>query len=81
LAVTRDTSSNSAQRLQSKSSNIKLVQGNLDQVEDIFICAQRVASSPIWGVFSVQVRNMFLKFDARRRLKDFLGSCSGWIKP
>ncbi|CAI7659725.1 unnamed protein product [Penicillium manginii] len=55
LAVTRDTSSNSAQRLQSKSSNIKLVQGNLDQVEDIFICAQRVASSPIWGVFSVQV--------------------------
>lgn len=55
LAVTRDASSKSAQKLENKSSNIKLVQGNLDQAEDIFICAKRVTSRPIWGVFSVQV--------------------------
>ncbi|KAJ5396722.1 hypothetical protein N7509_004835 [Penicillium cosmopolitanum] len=55
LAVTRDASSKSAQKLENKSSNIKLVQGNLDQAEDIFICAKRVTSNPIWGVFSVQV--------------------------
>lgn len=55
LAVTRDASSKSAQKLEKKSSNIKLVQGNLDQAEDIFICAKRVTSNPIWGVFSVQV--------------------------
>lgn len=58
LAVTRDASSKSAQKLESKSSNIKLVQGNLDQAEDIFICAKRVTSNPIWGVFSVQVTMM-----------------------
>ncbi|GLB11661.1 hypothetical protein AtubIFM57258_008531 [Aspergillus tubingensis] len=55
LAVTRDSSSASAQRLKQLSSNIKLVEGNLDNPADIFRNARAQTSSPIWGVFSVQV--------------------------
>lgn len=55
LAVTRDASSSGAQKLQAKSSNIKLVEGNLDEPEKIFDDARKATSQPIWGVFSVQV--------------------------
>lgn len=55
LAVTRDASSSGAQKLKAKSSNIKLVEGNLDDVEKIFENAHKASSRPIWGVFSVQV--------------------------
>jgi len=54
LAVTRDTTSASAQKLVAKSSNIKLVQGNLDDPEALFKTAESQVKSPIWGVFSVQ---------------------------
>ncbi|KAE8362536.1 nucleoside-diphosphate-sugar epimerase family protein [Aspergillus caelatus] len=54
LAVTRDAQSNSAQKLLKKSSNIKLVEGNLDRPEDIFRQAQKATTQPIWGVFSIQ---------------------------
>ncbi|GKZ20835.1 hypothetical protein AbraIFM66951_004102 [Aspergillus brasiliensis] len=54
LAVTRDPSSSSAQKLASLSSNIKLVEGDLDNPAVIFRNAQRLATSPIWGVYSVQ---------------------------
>jgi uncharacterized protein YbjT (DUF2867 family) len=56
LAVTRDTKSPSAQKLSQKAPTIKLVEGNLDNPARIFDNAQTVTSSPIWGVFSVQVR-------------------------
>lgn len=55
LAVTRDSSSASAQRLKQLSSKIKLVEGNLDNPADIFRNARAQTSSSIWGVFSVQV--------------------------
>lgn len=55
LAVTRDASSSGAQKLQAKSSNIKLVEGNLDEPEKIFDDARKATLQPIWGVFSVQV--------------------------
>lgn len=55
LAVTRDATSGSAQRLLKKSSKIRLIQGNLADPTALFKTAQEVASSPIWGVFSVQV--------------------------
>lgn len=55
LAVTHDASSGGAQKLQAKSSNIKLVEGNLDEPEKIFDNANKVTSQPIWGVYSVQV--------------------------
>jgi hypothetical protein len=55
LAVTRDASSASAQRLLTKSPKIKLVQGNLAEPSAIFRAAAGVTKSPIWGVFSVQV--------------------------
>lgn len=55
LAVTRDASSDQAQKLQKQSPKIKIVQGNLDEPECIFTNAHKVTSEPIWGVFSVQV--------------------------
>ncbi|GLB12558.1 hypothetical protein AtubIFM57258_010242 [Aspergillus tubingensis] len=54
LAVTRNTSSASAQKLASLSANIKLVEGDLDDPGAIFRNAQRLTTSPIWGVYSVQ---------------------------
>uniref|UniRef100_A0A364KWD9 Xylanolytic transcriptional activator regulatory domain-containing protein n=1 Tax=Talaromyces amestolkiae TaxID=1196081 RepID=A0A364KWD9_TALAM len=54
LAVTRNPQSASAQRLAKLSSNIKLVQGDLDKPAEIFQSAQHVTKTPIWGVFSVQ---------------------------
>lgn len=56
LAVTRDVSSASAQRLQAKSDRIKLVKGDLDAVPALFQAAKEAnAGSPIWGVYSVQI--------------------------
>lgn len=55
LAVTRNPNSASAQKLKNLSSNIKLVQGDLDNPASIFQNAQRLTSSSIWGVYSVQV--------------------------
>ncbi|KAI6087263.1 NAD(P)-binding protein [Hypoxylon rubiginosum] len=56
LAVTRDVSSPAATRLAQKSSSIKLVQGNLNDVPALFQEAQRkVYPEPIWGVYSVQI--------------------------
>jgi uncharacterized protein YbjT (DUF2867 family) len=58
LAVTRNTSSGGAQKLQQKDpSKIKLVEGNLDDTERIFENAKKVTSQPVWGVFSVQSPN------------------------
>lgn len=56
LAVTRDSNSGSAKKLAARSSNVKLVQGNLDDVPALFEAAkQQAGGKPIWGVFSVQV--------------------------
>lgn len=56
LAVTRNTSGGSAQKLSSKASNIKLVQGDMDDVPALFKSASAAAAgSPIWGVYSVQI--------------------------
>ncbi|RDW78934.1 Nucleoside-diphosphate-sugar epimerase family protein [Aspergillus mulundensis] len=54
LAVTRNPSSASAQKLASLSSRIKLVQGDLDNPSSIFRNAQQLTNTPIWGVYSVQ---------------------------
>jgi nucleoside-diphosphate-sugar epimerase len=55
LAQTRNLASNSAQKLLSKGSNIKVVQGDQDDVAELFSTAQKVAQGPLWGVYSVQV--------------------------
>jgi nucleoside-diphosphate-sugar epimerase len=55
LAVTRNASSSSAQKLAQKSSNIKLITGDLNNADDIFRKAKEISSSPVWGVYSVQV--------------------------
>lgn len=55
IAVTRDQTSASAQRLLQKSDRVKLVQGNMADPTPIFKAAKEVAKTPIWGVFSVQV--------------------------
>jgi uncharacterized protein YbjT (DUF2867 family) len=54
LAVTRDANSHSAQKLLRKGANVKVVEGNLDDVPSLFAAAAAM-SSPIWGVYSVQV--------------------------
>ncbi|OTA94704.1 hypothetical protein M434DRAFT_20726 [Hypoxylon sp. CO27-5] len=55
LAVTRDAKSSNANRLLQKSPSIKLVQGDLDNVPQLFREARKVHPSPIWGVYSVQI--------------------------
>ncbi|KAH6985566.1 hypothetical protein EDB80DRAFT_590398 [Ilyonectria destructans] len=54
LAVTRNAQSPSAARLTKKSSTVKLVEGNLDDVPSLLRAAKKVASGPIWGVYSAQ---------------------------
>ncbi|KAK8189297.1 uncharacterized protein BKA78DRAFT_354452 [Phyllosticta capitalensis] len=56
LAVTRDPEGTSAKRLAHKSPQIKLVQGDLDDVPAVFDTAKKMAGgAQIWGVFSVQL--------------------------
>ncbi|KAI1331396.1 hypothetical protein F5Y16DRAFT_359840 [Xylariaceae sp. FL0255] len=64
LALTRNPSSPGAEKLAAKSPRIKLVQGDLNDVECIFKEAKKVLSQcepqthqdhSVWGVFSVQV--------------------------
>lgn len=55
LAVTRNTAGASAQKLTSKGGNIKLVQGDMDDVPALFAKASEVAGGAIWGVYSVQI--------------------------
>ncbi|KAH8656701.1 hypothetical protein BGZ60DRAFT_384587 [Tricladium varicosporioides] len=55
FAVTRNAQSRSAQNLLKKSSQIKLIVGNLDNPNDIFQKARQASHVPIWGVYSVQV--------------------------
>lgn len=56
LAVTRNARSESAQKLVQLSSKVKVIQGDLNNVEELFQNANMATSRPIWGVFSVQVR-------------------------
>ncbi len=55
LAVTRNSQSASAKRLLAKSPAIKLVEGDLNAVLELFSSAKKIAgATPIWGVYSVQ---------------------------
>ncbi|KAE8375351.1 nucleoside-diphosphate-sugar epimerase family protein [Aspergillus bertholletiae] len=74
LALTRDAQSNGAQKLLAKSSQIKLVEGNLDHPEDIFRQARKVTTQPIWGVFSVQtpVPGLFREDSEERQGKELV---------
>jgi uncharacterized protein YbjT (DUF2867 family) len=60
LAVTRDATSKSAQRITETYPEVKLVQGNLDDVPALFASARAALKEAgkeekIWGVYSVQV--------------------------
>ncbi|KAK3181193.1 hypothetical protein K4F52_007468 [Lecanicillium sp. MT-2017a] len=58
LAATRGANSRGAQSLASKSSAVRLVEGNLDNVPALFAAAKTAASNDdatLWGVFSMQV--------------------------
>lgn len=55
IAVSRDPSSHSAQKLASKSPKVKVIAGNLENANEIFQNAKQVTKSVIWGVYSVQV--------------------------
>lgn len=55
LALTRNAQSASAQKFQAKSNKIKIITGNLDNVDDVFEKAKQATKLPVWGVYSVQV--------------------------
>ncbi|KAK2124742.1 hypothetical protein NOF04DRAFT_1372559 [Fusarium oxysporum II5] len=56
LAATRNKESPSAKKLASKSSNIKLIEGDLDSIPALFGAAKQAAGTvPLWGVYSVQL--------------------------
>ncbi|KAL2796714.1 hypothetical protein BJX66DRAFT_299114 [Aspergillus keveii] len=67
LAVTRDVNSASATKLAAKSPKVKLVQGNLDQVDEIFANAKKATTKPIWGVYSVQLADLSGKTDTEEK--------------
>lgn len=52
--MTRNPDSPSAQKLASKSANVKLVKGDLADPGPLFDRARQLTSQPVWGVFSVQ---------------------------
>ncbi|PTB69180.1 NAD(P)-binding protein [Trichoderma citrinoviride] len=54
LAVTRDKTSNAAQKLASLSPKVTLLQGDLNKTDALFDHARDVTGSSPWGVFSVQ---------------------------
>lgn len=54
VAITRNASSPSAQRLAQKHKSIRVIEGNLDDPKAIFESAKK-AAGPVWGVFSVQL--------------------------
>ncbi|KAF2637626.1 NAD(P)-binding protein [Massarina eburnea CBS 473.64] len=56
LAVSRNTSSPSAQKLATSTPNIKLIQGDLDNCSALFETARKATKNPIWGVYSVQAK-------------------------
>jgi uncharacterized protein YbjT (DUF2867 family) len=56
LAVTRDASSPSAAKLASLSSNIKPLQGDLNDAPALFSSARKLTSNPIWGFYNVQAQ-------------------------
>jgi uncharacterized protein YbjT (DUF2867 family) len=57
LALTRDATSASAQKLTALSPNVKLLQGDLKSVAAIFEEARNLSRNSIWGIFSVQPTN------------------------
>jgi|SRR5690242_21120388 len=58
-ALTRNAQSTFAQNLRAKSSKIKLITGNLDDLTRVFDNVKEATTLPIWGVFSVQVGYVF----------------------
>lgn len=65
LAVTRNADSASAKKLVER--GVRIVKGDLNNVEAIFKEAAQVAKEPIWGVFSVQVSKLLLETCPCRR--------------
>lgn len=72
LAVTRSASSPVAQKLASRSSRIKIVEGNLDDCDTLLSNAE--AASPngsIYGVYSVQISMVSAILEFYRSSKAF----------
>jgi len=55
VGVTRNPESTSAQKLAGKSSAIKVIQGDFNDIQALFKTASEVTALPVWGVFSIQV--------------------------
>jgi len=55
LAQTRNATGSGAQKLTSKGNNIKVVEGDQEDVPGLFANAKKAAGGDIWGVYSVQI--------------------------
>ncbi|GES58244.1 nucleoside-diphosphate-sugar epimerase family protein [Aspergillus terreus] len=75
LAVTRNPSSSSAQKLAKLSTNIKLVKVDLDHPAAIFHNARRLTQAPIWGVYSAKA---LIDESIRQKFKLFVYSSVDW---
>ena len=53
LALTRKSSSPSAQALSKRASNIKIIEGDLNDCKAIFSNAAKITKDPVWGVFGM----------------------------
>ncbi|KXG51680.1 Peptidase C12, ubiquitin carboxyl-terminal hydrolase 1 [Penicillium griseofulvum] len=67
LAVTRNPDSTAAKKFAQKSSNITLIQGNLEDPAAIFKNVKYQTSTRVWAIFSVQTANPKNANDDERR--------------
>ncbi|KAH7121259.1 NmrA-like family protein [Dendryphion nanum] len=56
LALTRSASSPAAAKLERTYPQVKLLEGDQDDVPAIFDAAKKLTANPIWGVFNVQAK-------------------------
>ena len=71
IALTRDPTSPTAKRLSTRSRSVHVLQGNMDNPDQVFSEAERMIGAPIWGVFMVQVCS-FLDFAEHQLMLDSL---------
>ena len=60
LALTRNANSPGTQRLQAKSKSVQVLQGDMNQPDQMFSDAEKLTGQTVWGVFMVQVLQPYI---------------------
>ena len=71
IALTRDATSPIAKHMSTQSKCVHILQGNMDNPDQVFSEAERMIGAPIWDVFMVQVCS-FLDFAEHQLMLDSL---------